>query len=301
MKRIEVILISLVSLAGCSNAEFSSRAFNNTAMSGDSTSEDLRGIDGVRCWEGITNDANGDGLLNAEDCQGAEGPIGLTGLRGDAGLNGSNGSDGRNGANGRNCFDSTGDSDGNGSVNSADCRGPQGASGINGVNGMNGRPGQDCFANLSDRNGDGLVDARDCLGLPGAIQFNGFETIGCAIGRLPGGVDPQNLMNVNSISSFSTATCPPGKRLVAAGLLGSYQTEGTVPLQPFFGRALIEHGVAIGKAEPTDLHTNKIQCFIGDRNPHECPNPPCAEQLFDMGVAAWGLCAPIADGSASQD
>lgn len=280
-------------LTSCSQAQFDSKISKVDSLLANSSWDGLAGQDGVTCWQAITSDQNGDGLLNIQDCQGDVGSQGLQGLNANDGRNGTNGADGRNGTNGTHCFQSSGDSNGDGALSSLDCRGPQGPAGMNGQDGANGQAGRDCHVGLTDQNGDGVVNNGDCLGQPGVPQFDGFETIGCAIGDMPGGVDPSHLMNVQSPGIYTWGKCSPGKRLVAAGIVGTVLSEGTIPMRPFYGGALIEHGVATGRAEPTDLYPNKIQCFIGNRNPTECPNPPCADLFFPMGFYGWGLCAPI--------
>ncbi len=281
-------------LTGCSEAQFSSKISKEYALTANSLWDGAAGEDGVTCWQAITSDQNGDGLLNIHDCQGEPGAQGLQGLTGNDGRNGTNGVDGQNGTNGTQCFQSSGDSNGDGALSSLDCRGSQGPAGLNGQNGTNGQAGSDCHAGLSDQNGDGVINTQDCRGQAGTPRFDGFETIGCATGgKMPGGVDPSNLMNVEATSTFTWAQCSPGKRLVAAGLVGTYLPEALIPMRPYYGGALIEHGVATGRAEPTDLFPNKIQCFIGNRNPTECSDPPCPDLLFPMGLVGWGLCAPI--------
>lgn len=73
------------------------------------------GTNGVNCYDGLTIDLNGDGVINRLDC------------RGPAGANGTNGMNGSNGRDGANCFDgmdpfTAGNRDGILSVE--DCQGP---------------------------------------------------------------------------------------------------------------------------------------------------------------------------------
>jgi len=103
--------------------------------------EGLRGRDGLNCWDLNANgvgdpaeDLNGDRVVNAFDCRGANRADGADGQDGVAGDAGADGTDGQPGNNGLNCWDT--DSDGFGDA-------------------------------AEDRTGEGVWDARDCARLVG--------------------------------------------------------------------------------------------------------------------------------------
>jgi len=298
----------LMILSSCSNARFFEPRPEPADLGADSQFNGATGLSGAKCWDALTEDQNGDGVLNILDCEGEQGRKGLNGNPGMNGQAGANGSRGSNGQNGRHCFENTGDTNGDGVLSASDCRGPRGMDGLNGLAGSAGMPGQDCFNNLVDRNGDGTVTSQDCRGLPGLIDSSGIEVIGCSSGfNTPGGVDPNQLSTLENPGSGPTPEgsldfsptfgyCSKGKRLIAAGLVGSEVRQGYVALPDAWSQdgAFIEHGVAIGRTHPNDPYPNKIHCFMGDRNGPFCPNDTfCGNWLFGMSVYGWGLCVPI--------
>ena len=106
------------------------------------------GPDGLHCWDldgdGVADpeeDTNGDGVWDADDCQGPEGPAGppgqdgvdgQDGADGASGMDGADGADGPPGPPGLSCWDLDGDGiadpeediDGNGVWDAYDCQGP---------------------------------------------------------------------------------------------------------------------------------------------------------------------------------
>lgn len=284
----------LLTLTGCAEVNFT-KVVKSNAFTADSSRDGFGGAAGKTCWQAVDHDVNGDGILNVHDCEGPKGIAGLKGLPGKDGTNGLNGTNGSNGSNGRNCFENTGDINGDGNINGLDCRGLPGPAGVNGQNGSPGENGKNCFDELSDQNGDGAVNVEDCRGLPGVPSFSGITTIGCSVGaKIPGGVDPSGLMTAYfPWGNAAFAQCPAGQRLIAAGLVGARLSEGLVPLPPGLGGALIEHGVAFGRVNADDPHLNQIQCFIGNRNPQSCPSGPCVVPVLPKGLHGWGLCVPF--------
>ena len=287
----------LLMVAGCSEARFESNVQKPKQLSADSSLDGLAGSAGAACWEVFSEDKNGDGLINIEDCRGSKGPQGLKGLTGTNGTHGTNGSAGQNGQNGINCFQTSGDSNSDGQITTQDCRGARGPAGQNGQTGANGINGLNCFDGLNpifdDLNGDGQLTIADCRGRPGIQDNSGYEMIGCSTGNVnPGGTDPSGLMNHHA-GFQTTATCSKGKRLVAAGLVGAFLSEALIPMRPYYGSALLEHGVAMGRDQADDLYPNKIECFIGNRNRTECGSTLCPDLNFPMGLSGWGLCVPV--------
>ncbi len=169
-------------------------------VDGTDGKDGIDGDNGQACWDldgnGMadvnTEDANGDNVVDINDCIGKDGIDGTNGSNGVDGTNGSNGVDGTNGSNGSNgtngqaCWDLDGngvgdvnseDVNGDNVVNVYDCAGTDGKSGSNGSNGSNGANGQACWdLNLNgvgdiaseDNNGDGFVNINDCQGDNGA-------------------------------------------------------------------------------------------------------------------------------------
>ncbi len=84
-------------------------------QNGTNGRDGTNGTNGVNCFDGMTMDQNGDGVINRLDC------------RGPAGNNGSNGANGQNGRDGINCYDglnvNTDDRNGDGQLTVADCQG----------------------------------------------------------------------------------------------------------------------------------------------------------------------------------
>ena len=103
---------------------------------GDPGPDGALGADGLHCWDldgnGVpdtgSEDLNGDGLVDVDDCRGTDGESGLQGLDG---ADGADGNDGAPGAAGQSCWDlddsgspdlATEDINGDGTVDISDCQ-----------------------------------------------------------------------------------------------------------------------------------------------------------------------------------
>jgi len=153
------------------------------------------GTDGLNCWDlngnGVGDvdleDANGDLVVDVNDCHGADGEDGLDGT------DGQDGTDGLDGADGLHCWDLDGDGraslktedvNDDGLVNVFDCHGMDGVDGVDGEDGFDGQDGVNCWdlngngvgdLETEDLNGDQAVDVRDCRGADGADGADGQD------------------------------------------------------------------------------------------------------------------------------
>ncbi|MFN5319748.1 MAG: tail fiber domain-containing protein [Bacteroidia bacterium] len=118
------------------------------------------GSSGINCWDtdsdGVQDDnedINNDGIWDALDCRGAQGPIGLTGPQGNVGPQGQTGAQGPQGATGP-----------QGPVGLTGPQGPPGPGGGLNCWDLNGNGSEDA---AEDINNDGIWDALDCRGADG--------------------------------------------------------------------------------------------------------------------------------------
>ncbi len=147
----------------------------------------LPGDDGLACWDlngnGVfdvaTEDSNGNGIADADDCQGASGAIGLPGLHcWDLNANG--------------VFDvATEDVNGNGIADSGDCQGGTGDDGLNCWD-LN---GNGIFDANEDVNGDGFATAADCQSAGSVTP----EVVARGTIPLDGAWDPANGFGILSV------------------------------------------------------------------------------------------------------
>jgi hypothetical protein len=106
------------------------------------------GTPGLACWDLNGNgqadaeeDINGDGVWDAQDCQGADGDPGSPG------------------ASGANCWDTIGDYNGDGTSDGQDCLDWVAEN----VDAPPGPAGANCWDTIGDYNEDGVEDGQDCL------------------------------------------------------------------------------------------------------------------------------------------
>ena len=241
---------------------------------------------GVNCWDTNKNgvadaeeDRNGDGLLDALDCQGAAGTAGVDGIHcWDANLNGEP--------------DAEEDCNGDGLLNATDCRGPAGAFGPAGPRGPVGLRCWDTNMNDTadaeeDINGDGLLDTADCQGPAGSVG-----PVGPA-----GPQGPASLLNVTRVSQASEADDEPRKSVEASC------PDGIVALGG--GHEVVEPAsddwiVTVTKSFPATTSSWRVEAralyarigATGDCN--------CDDDLWSLN--AWVICAeaPAMNGSGAH-
>lgn len=206
------------------------------------------GKDGLSCWDkngnGIfdkaTEDGNGDGIADARDCAGAQGPAGPAGAtgpagavgpKGDTGAAGLPGAPGPKGADGISCWDKNAnyildkseDANGDGIADARDCAGAQGPAGPVGPKGDTGAPGvagpvgatglPGATGPVGPKGDKGDTGPAGLPGLPGATGpagANGTSGLSCWDRNANGIFDKGEDSNADGIADYRDCMGPQG-------------------------------------------------------------------------------------------